>query len=82
MGIYVEVKLHDGTVLGTMEILREKTEVQSTAEVLDTYSYRYKMSGVDPVTKSQWGYEGMVEHDYYDWVWALVGKVLNDKGWT
>lgn len=80
MGVYVEVKLHDGTVLGTIEILRKETEVPSDNPALDvaTYHYSYKLRGRDPDLR-RWAYEGEVEHERCDWVWALIGKVLNDK---
>lgn len=84
MGVYVEVKLHDGTLLGTMELLRDETEeTQSSEFAMDfgTYHYNYKVTGVDPVTKSKWGYQGKVEHTRADWAWALVAKVLSDKYW-
>jgi len=83
MGVYVEVKLHDGTILGTMEIRRVETEVESPdpGMCLDSYHYSYSVSGFDPVMKTPWRYKGTVEHPRHEWIWALIGRVLQDKDW-
>lgn len=72
--IYVEVRLHTGELIGTMEVQRQ--ESLRPDDRLGEYAYRFKYGG--PRCKGDRAGRDVV-HDRRRDVWDLIRNVLNKE---
>lgn len=80
MGVYIEIKLHNGEPLAKIEIRRahdqEQPEHSMDYSQEGRYRYRFKAEVKNPVTRYYWHFEDSVEHERTEDVLALLKSVI------
>lgn len=84
MGVYVEVKLHNGDTLAAIEIYRAWDQEQPRHSMPPmqpgVFKYNFKAVVRDPFTRVDRHYHQQVEHERSDDVLALLRAVMEKVG--